>query len=155
MATSLSSHGVRLKAGAGIPVAEVMGSLLPDTHHRKRTVQGSTEESPRRLGHNPRPRPGCQGHPVPGAWRAGYPAPSEHLAAAPRDRVAALEAAGRLRGRAQKERPGLRAARWLGRRAAPSNAAALLGLLRPTAAQVTAGLDVPRWAGKAALSAPA
>lgn len=78
-ATSPSSHGVQPKARAGTPViVEITGSrLAPDTQRLKRTVPGGREESPRQLLHDPAPRPGC-------------PAPSEHLAADPRDRVPAL-----------------------------------------------------------------
>lgn len=147
VATSPSSHCVQLKAGAGtLVIVKITGSLLaPDTQRLKRTVLGGREESPRRLLHSPAPRPRCQGCTVPGAWtwRAGCPAPSEHLAAAPRDRAPALRscstsawAAGKpgprvggRRGHSLAWEPpvSLGDARQLGRRPTPSNAALCWG----------------------------
>lgn len=166
-ATSPSSHGVQPKARAGTPViVEITGSrLAPDTQRLKRTVPGGREESPRQLLHDPAPRPGCQGCTVPGAWpwRAGARHPQSILPQTLGTGCQHLEAAARLPGpqgsrdplrAAQEAQPGLGAARQLGRHTALSNAALVLGLLRPTAAQVAAGLAVTRWTGKAALSVP-
>lgn len=99
-ATSPSSHGVQLKAGAGTPViVEITGSLLaPDTQRLKRTVLDGREESPRQLLHDPAPRPGCQGCTVPGAWpwRAGARHPQSILPQTLGTGCQHLEAAARL-----------------------------------------------------------